>query len=118
MVGQPILHTIRGVALFMRWLARPVTPSVRTNPLKECQGAARAVFPAIGVRFPYTFRGKILAQRTRKQQPLDRGGEFEDLLGSTSMAASPHISGRDETLEVTTGTPAAIAWATGRPKPS
>src|SRR5271157_436822 len=40
------------------------------------------------------------------------------LRGSTSRAASPAISGSEETFEVTTGTPAAMACATGNPKPS
>ena len=40
------------------------------------------------------------------------------LRGSTRAAASPAISGREETFEVTTGTPAAIACATGNPNPS
>jgi len=40
------------------------------------------------------------------------------LRGSTSTAAPPVISGSDDRLEVITGTPAAMAWATGKPKPS
>src|SRR4051794_40985917 len=40
------------------------------------------------------------------------------LRGSTRSAAFPATSGREETFEVITGTPAAIAWATGNPKPS
>src|ERR1039457_5307890 len=40
------------------------------------------------------------------------------LLGSTKRAPSPAISGRQEVFDVTTGTPAAIACATGKPKPS
>ncbi len=38
--------------------------------------------------------------------------------GSTSSAASPATSGSDETLDVSTGAPAAIASSTGSPKPS
>ena len=40
------------------------------------------------------------------------------LRGSTSSAAPPAISGNDDTLDVNTGTPAAMACATGNPKPS
>ena len=38
--------------------------------------------------------------------------------GSTSSAASPATSGSAERLEVTIGTPAAIASSSGMPKPS
>ena len=38
--------------------------------------------------------------------------------GSTMIAALPATSGRDETFDVTTGAPQAIASRTGRPKPS
>ena len=39
-------------------------------------------------------------------------------VGSTSTAASPTTSGSDDTFEVTTGVPQAIASSGGRPKPS
>jgi hypothetical protein len=38
--------------------------------------------------------------------------------GSTSSAASPATSGREETFEVTTGVPLAMASSGGSPNPS
>ena len=38
--------------------------------------------------------------------------------GSTSTPASPTTSGRDDTLDASTGTPQAIASSTGSPNPS
>jgi len=40
------------------------------------------------------------------------------LLGSTNSPASPTNYGSEEMPDVTTGTPAAMACATGNPKPS
>ena len=39
-------------------------------------------------------------------------------IGSMSSAASPTTSGSDDTFDVMTGVPAAIASSGGRPKPS
>ena len=56
----------------------------------------------------------------RSAVQLPTGGPFQQLpfSGFTNMAASPTASGREPTLEVITGVPAAMASSGGKPNPS
>ena len=64
-------------------------------------------------------RRSSLAQALVGQHAPHRVGDRRpDRSGSTSTAASPTTSGSDETFEVITGVPLAIASSGGRPKPS
>src|SRR5882724_4011170 len=59
------------------------------------------------------------ARRSGDVRTLERADRSSLWLrGSTSRAASPATSGSDDTFDVITGTPTAIACTTGNPNPS
>src|SRR5271169_2365312 len=59
-----------------------------------------------------------LSQMRPKNSKLFRAQISPALRGSTNRAAPPATSGRHDVFDVITGMPAAIACATGNPKPS
>ena len=61
----------------------------------------------------------VVAETVVEQDPVDGAGDRVGLIADRSAcAASPTTSGSDDTFEVMTGVPLAIASSGGRPKPS
>jgi len=83
---------------------------------RQCRfgGAAPGEFACPGESFFY----QDIAQRRILRRLRNLLRNIRGVVRVTYKAASPPTSGIDDTLEVTTGTPFAIASNTGMPKPS
>ena len=105
-------------------------------PVVAASQAVRAdIQPPLGIRARFLDRAAAAGQENRSAwvrpfslNSVSRDGDVSRfsiasrssirLRGSISTAAPPVISGSDETPDVITGTPAAMACATGNPNPS
>ena len=87
---------------------------------EKFQAFSRANVPAIFLPRPLHPRcSKLLLQSRGTSSSFSIAARISAALrGSTSSAPSPATSGRHEVFDVITGTPAAMACATGNPKPS
>ena len=86
---------------------------------EELPGFGGAGFPAEALGALAAAGGEIGAQAGRGEQADQRIAQFLQAAGIHQQGrVARRFPGSEETFEVTTGTPAAMACATGNPKPS
>ena len=86
--------------------------------LKKIDRMPGRLLPSEAFRLNFAGGCQVRASSRRGEQAVERGAQFRRAVRIDQPAAPPVTSGNDERFEVITGTPAAMACATGKPKPS